>query len=809
MATTPSPKLAGMPEFTDLSDSLASLLNQLEASHEAELSAETQLNAIREGNAKRLAKLSKKQQDEYIEGEKKAFLLRLDEEKKLHKQRLKEINKELAVNADKSDEEFERITHRSRKQAEKERAEVKKRIEEDTKRRLDADKQVEKTRKAVDKERNELQKKQLDEQSKILFDGTKTFSERLDALKGMGKDAEGEFSAKRMMLNLGQSLKDALSDFAKQLDNSIDEIGKYKSSIDTRLQGLRADTKLGSYWDKISQDITGIAGISPLIKQADLVNKVNEMISQGIAFNVEQRAGLAVLKDKIATTFDAANGTLLRLVRIQQQDTTAGRLGMESALTEFLNSMYQTTEYMQGIANSIKGNLEEAMSLMTGEAAVGFEYQVQKWMGSMYSVGMSDSAVQNLGKTLGDLVAGKLDAVTQGGTGNLVIMAANEAGMSIGDILKDGLDADETNKLLSHVIDYLSKIYAEAGDSRVVQQQIANVYGMSASDLKAAVTLAQRSNDVLTSNGKEKNGEAFDYNDALARLTDMANSMWSRTSIGELMANTFDNIKYSMAAGIANDPVLYSIYKVAGMLDKTVGGITLPDISVMGNSVALHTTIADLMRVTALSGSMLEGMAAIMQSGGNGGITGGGIINALKVNNGIAKGQNYEYVSKGVSGLNNAPRPMDQNALLNRPKARFGGATGSNVTIEGEESLYYDSSEDMSARYGGTEAESSESGAMIANSGSDDIVNKTMTDANDSNKATMAEATASNTDKTLNDIHADMEDVTAEVVNIYNLLSSLVNGGGLGVYLKGQAPELELRIKQPDIVPGIESPTVL
>ena len=82
------------------------------------------------------------------------------------------------------------------------------------------------------------------------------------------------------------------------------------------------------------------------------------MVSQGIAFNVEQRAALDVMKDKIATTFDAANGTLLRLVRIQEQDTTAGRLGMESALTAFLNNMYQTTEYMEGIAKTVKGNLE-------------------------------------------------------------------------------------------------------------------------------------------------------------------------------------------------------------------------------------------------------------------------------------------------------------------------------------------------------------------------------------------------------------------------------------------------------------------
>jgi hypothetical protein len=102
------------------------------------------------------------------------------------------------------------------------------------------------------------------------------------------------------------------------------------------------------------------------------------MVGQGIAFNVEQRALLQEMSGKIATTFDAANGTLLRLVKIQQQDTTAGRLGMESALTAFLNNMYATTEYMQGLANTVKSNLEEAMSLMTGENALSFEYQIQK-----------------------------------------------------------------------------------------------------------------------------------------------------------------------------------------------------------------------------------------------------------------------------------------------------------------------------------------------------------------------------------------------------------------------------------------------
>ena len=51
---------------------------------------------------------------------------------------------------------------------------------------------------------------------------------------------------------------------------------------------------------------------------------------------------------------------------------------MEAALNAFLNNMYETTEYMEGIAKTVKGSLEEAMSLMTGENALSFEYQVQK-----------------------------------------------------------------------------------------------------------------------------------------------------------------------------------------------------------------------------------------------------------------------------------------------------------------------------------------------------------------------------------------------------------------------------------------------
>jgi len=407
------------------------------------------------------------------------------------------------------------------------------------------------------------------------------------------------------------TLTNALSDLTKQLDSSIEEIAKQKGAIDTRLQGSGLKRRLGSYWDAISNDIIGVAGVSPLVRQSDVVKNVGTMVDAGIAYNVEQRAFLQTIKDKIATTFDANNGTLLRLVRIQQQDSTAARLGMESAMNSFLNNMYENTEYLKGVATAVKSNLEEAMSLMSATDAVSFEYQVQKWMGSLYSVGMSQGAVQGLAGVVGKLAAGDISGITGGGQGNLLVMAANKANLSLADMLANGLNDSDTNRLLDAMVDYLAQIANDSKNSRVVQQQIANVYGLTASDLKAATTLSKSRKAVA--------GEYLSYNGALAQLTSMASSMYSRTSIGEMMTNVWDNFKYTMAGGIASNLPLYALYKGAGLLDSIAGGINLPDIKVMGSGVNLQTTVADLMRVTALSGSILSGIGQMIANAGAGG----------------------------------------------------------------------------------------------------------------------------------------------------------------------------------------------
>lgn len=421
----------------------------------------------------------------------------------------------------------------------------------------------------------------------------------------------------------------ALAGFAKQLESTATEVAEAQSEIDTRLQGSKNKKSWGSYWKEMSDNITGNIAISPFLKQADAVNNLKTLVGKGIAFNVEQRAFLDTISEKIATTFEATDASLLKLVRIQQADTTAARLGMESALTAFLNNMYETTEYMTEAADSIRASIYEASALMDAEDATDFEYQVQKWMGSLYSVGFQNT--QGLADALGKLAAGNVDSITDGGYGNLLVMAANKANLSIAEILADGLNDDETNALMQAMVEYLGGIYAETKDNKVVAQQFANVYGLTASDLKAAANLASDTTNIYKNN--------LNYGGMMKQLTEMAESMGSRTAVGTMVNNVIENLKYSTAATIGSNPALYTMYTVASMLDDTVGGIAIPTIGAfaMGNGVEidLETTVADIMRTGAMAGGLLGGIGKMiggLAKGAGGGFSGSGMLKAFGVN---------------------------------------------------------------------------------------------------------------------------------------------------------------------------------
>jgi hypothetical protein len=528
-----------------------------------------------------------------------------------------------------------------------------------------------------------------------------------------GKEMEGDM--------LSAALSSMISNFGDQLAQKGKEIAMNQSAIDTRLQGSHYGINGLFAWRDLDWKIGSAVGASPFLKQEKVVENLQTLVGKGIAFNVEQRAFLETISEKIATTFNAADATLLKLVRIQQADTTAARLGMESALTSFLNNMYATSEYMTDAAANVRQSLYEAQALMSAEEATSLEYQVQKWIGSLYSVGFSGS--ENLAAAFGKLAAGDISAITDGGYGNLLTMAAAEAGKSVADILEKGLTDTEANELFESMVSYLAKIYEESSGSRVVMQQYANVYGLTASDLKAAANL----NESLTAVSKN----TLDYQGMMGQLDSMANTMFLRTSMGEMLDNLMGNFTYTMSASMGNNPMLYLTHTIAKMLKDTTGGIDLPFLNVYGFGVDLNTTVADLMEVAAISGSVLGGLGKLVASlGSGGGLIGSGMLRTMGIGGG-----NAEQVTRG---------------------------TGAGLSY--------------SDQGGGTSV--SESG-YIGNTNSEDIKDKTVSDAAAEPEAQIAAAKEEYAD-------VKLEQVDAHVLDIYNLLLDVSTGSKtLTVKIKG------------------------
>ena len=219
-----------------------------------------------------------------------------------------------------------------------------------------------------------------------------------------------------------KSVGKAITEGLNQINNSISAYAKHQTAVNARLQGV-------SSYSEIADNLNAIA-FSPLLKAEDLYNNVAELAGQGIVTNIEQRAMFMTLKDGIATTFDVTSDSLKRIIRLQQNDSTAARLGLEAYLTEFLNVYVENTEYLQSTFDSVSASLLEASAMLkynTNDVgdSLEFEYQVQKWLGTLTGLGLSDEAAQNIAAAIGQLGSGDVDSLSGSNLNNLLIMGAN------------------------------------------------------------------------------------------------------------------------------------------------------------------------------------------------------------------------------------------------------------------------------------------------------------------------------------------------------------------------------------------------
>jgi flagellar hook-basal body complex protein FliE len=360
---------------------------------------------------------------------------------------------------------------------------------------------------------------------------------------------------------LQNALKNVFNDVNNAVNSTMTKYAEYQSKINTRLQGTALT------FQKAEQRLTQAIGVQPYFKTQSTLDNLQNLVGQGIAFNVEQRAFLETISEKIATTFDVANASLLRIVRLQQQDSTAARLGMEAALTSYLNQMFEDTSYLNNQFDTVQGALLEASSLMTTKSSVAFEYQVQKWLGSLSSLGMSESTITSLGQALGYLGSGNISGLAGTNMQNLLAIAANRAGLSYGSLITSGLNESTTNVLLRSIVEYLQEIAVSTNNA--AKSEIAQQFGVTISDLVASLSMSSNILDNLSS-------KSMSYNQDILELSRQLGQVAGRTSVAGMVDTMYDNVFFSLASSIASNPVLAATWKITDLIQKYTGGINIP-----------------------------------------------------------------------------------------------------------------------------------------------------------------------------------------------------------------------------------------
>lgn len=417
-----------------------------------------------------------------------------------------------------------------------------------------------------------------------------------------GKKQRRDEQLAKTMKNVGKAIKDA----ANQINSAIEAYSKAQISVNARLQG----STVGSF-SKVTKELSEVA-FSPLIKTEDLYENVKSLVQSGVAQNVSQRAFFQTVKSGIAETFDATESYMKRIIKIQQNDSTAARLGMEAYLTRWLNAYVENTEYLTTTFDSVANSLLEASAVIGagGKAGASLEFEavVQNWLGAMTGVGFSESSAQAIADALGQLGSGNKD-VLNSDIGTLLTLAAASTGQNIGEMLVEGLDAKKTNELLESTVLYLQTI-ANGNSNNVTKAEMAKIFGVSMSDL---VSIASIDTTKITASTKE-----FTYEAMYKELSDQLKALPGRMGISNILGNALNNFTYQTGMGIAGNAVTRALWDITDLIQGVTGGINIPAISVMGNMLDLETTVENLAKlgivgVSALAntGKIIKGAASV------------------------------------------------------------------------------------------------------------------------------------------------------------------------------------------------------
>ena len=481
------------------------------------------------------------------------------------------------------------------------------------------------------KDAKELAKMELENTLASLADQETSIKDKFKTMSKAFGDVLKQVDWQNTFDNLFKSLTSGF-------DQIIDSYASMQLSVNARLQGSENEG-----FSRLEGRLNSYIGIQPYVKNQKLIENLSNLVNEGIAYNVEQRAFLQTISEGIATTFDATTDSLKRIVRLQQSDSTAARLGLEAFLTRYFNSMFENTEYLSSQFDNVAANLFEASAQMTSDNAVAFEYVAQKWLGSLSSLGLSSEAVQSIATALGYLGSGNISALSSNQSlQNLLVMSANESGtLDFASLLTEGLDASSTNTLLESMVKYLQEIAST--ENNVVRSEYAQLFGLSASDLIAIKNLS-------ASDIKNISDSMLSYSESISELYSQVNTLPTRYNISSLLDTLWSNLQFSLGTDIAKNPALYALWEVTNLISDTTSGIPVPTIGTMLGFVDLETTLDNLMKTSIVGVSSL-GMIGDIINGLANSILPSNMLTNLGISNSVTTRVRGSGLGTSLSGL--------------------------------------------------------------------------------------------------------------------------------------------------------------
>lgn len=423
----------------------------------------------------------------------------------------------------------------------------------------------------------ELRRAQTEAELKLQLVGADSLKEKLGTVFKAGAKDLGTNLKSAAANAVNNIISKSFSAVQGSVDNYLGTYTQYMSKVEARIQGAYEDMTYASLNDVIRRNTAG----SPYVKYVDVLDNLSKFVEQGITSNLTQRAFLATIKDKIATTFDAFNSNMLRLIRIQQSDSTLARLGMEASLTKLFNNMFGDTSYLNDSLQSVSAALLDVSSQFTSKVAVEFEYITQKWLGALGSLGVGSNTLTSIASAINALGTGDVDYLTSNtAMQSLLVMAANRSGQSYADMLTKGVNSDQINDLLAGVVEYVQEI--TRGQSNVVKSQYASLFGLTMADISAFENVTQDQIKRLYSTG-------LSYNKAVDEVNDQLNQVPDRMHLSEKINILLDNALASIGMGVANNAALYGTYKAFDILEKLTGGTKLPLVFGSGSQMSIES----------------------------------------------------------------------------------------------------------------------------------------------------------------------------------------------------------------------------